>query len=288
MQLIEPKAEVWGLTPTTKEDTLLWIERAARVCYNSEDKTKPGSAKKFIEGILAPTPAHSSVLEHSNIVLRSEEMTFPLGELEKILSQLKSSFIFAELYRNRVYVYGNYRAFFEWCRTKRENFTFFDLPNAVPDFFSHYELVTKYAVIPDFAQSITACFTVDRTVTHEAVRHRFKTAFSQRSQRYCNESDLQIIKPYWLDKATPEAKIAFMLSCYKAEDTYKKLKASGLKNQAARAVLPNCTATTLVMTAYLAAWQWFFYLRVSGAADPSIRFAAGEVRTQMRAMGVMV
>lgn len=288
MNLIEPKVDVWGLCPTGQDAAMRWIERAARVCYNSEDKTKPGSAVKFIKGILAPSPSHSSVLEHSNIVLRSRELKFPLIELEEILGKLKTSFIFAQIYKGRVYLYGNYRAFYEYCRIIQDDFSFFRLPDGVPNFFSGYELVTNPEEIPEFAQAVTVCFTVDRTVTHEAVRHRHKTAFSQRSQRFCNESDLQIIKPYWLDTASLEAKKAFMISCYNAEDTYKTLKASGLKNQAARAVLPNCTVTTLVMTAYLSAWYWFFFLRVSSAADPSIQKAAQQAQSQMRHMDIRV
>ena len=284
MEFVEPKVNLWGLCPTNQEDALCWIERAARVCYASEGKTQSGSAKKFIKGILKPTPAHSSTLEHSNIVLRSGKVTLPQSEMEMIKATLKSDFIFTCIHRGRVYIYGNYRAFFE---TLNPN-SFFDLPDCVPDFFPGYELVTDQTEIPLEAQAATVQFKTDRAVTHEIVRHRYKVAFSMRSQRYCNESNLEIVTPYWWAGVSQNVQKHFMLSCFQAEDDYKFLKSEGLKNQAARAVLPNCTSTTIVVTAFMSAWNWFFYLRTSSIAYPGIRQIMTEAKQQMRSIGLEV
>jgi thymidylate synthase ThyX len=284
VEFVEPKINLWGKCPTNQGDALCWIERAARVCYNSEDKTQLGSAKKFVKGILKPVPAHLSVVEHSNIVLRSGKVTFPQGEVETIKAALKSDFIFVCRYKGRAYIYGNYRAFFEALNPD----SFFDLPDCVPKFFPGYELVTDQAEIPLEAQAATVQFKTDRAVTHEIVRHRHKTAYSQRSQRYCSESNLEIITPYWWAGASQNAQKHFMLSCFRAEDDYKFLKNEGLKNQAARAVLPNCTSTTIVVTAYMSAWHWFFYLRTSTAAYPGIRQIMTEAKRQMRSIGLEV
>lgn len=302
MNLLRPRVEFWGETPLTAEGTHLWIERAARVCYNSEEKTKLGSAKPFIERILKPKPAHSSVLEHSSIILRSEKVKHPQGTLETIRGTIDSDFIFCAVYKGRVYIYGNYRAFMEYL-----GINFFRLPDEVPHFFPGYTLVTNSKDIPQFTpgynllpnadnsdnlpddlldlRALTACFYTDRAVSHEIVRHRAKTAFSQRSQRYCNESNLQIVEPYWFSNATPEAQKRFMLFCFSVEDTYRFLKEHDHNNQEARIVLPNSTSTILVVTAYMSAWKHFFNLRISSAAYPGIRHLMESVQTQMRNAG---
>lgn len=43
------------------------IEKAARVCYKSEEKIKEGSAEEFVKGILAR--GHESVIEHEKITV---------------------------------------------------------------------------------------------------------------------------------------------------------------------------------------------------------------------------
>lgn len=284
MEFVEPKVDFWGICPANQENALQWIERAARVCYNSEDKIVPGSAEKFIKGVLKPIPAHLSVTEHSNIVLRSGEFTFPQVEMGMVKAGLKSDFIFTCIKHGRVYIYGNYRAFYEALPLNN----FFDLPNGVPNFFPGYELVTDLPDVPLEALAVTVQFKTDRAVTHEIVRHRHKTAYSQRSQRYCNESNLEIITPYWWANAAKDVQKRFMLSCFKAEDDYTYLKAQGLKNQEARAVLPNCTSTTIVVTAYMSAWHWFNYLRTSSAAYPGIRVIMKDAIKQMRKIGLEV
>lgn len=280
MEFIEPKVDLWGVCPTNQEDALCWIERAARVCYNSESKTQLGSAKKFIKGILKPVPAHLSVTEHSNIVLRSKKITLPQSEIEMVKATLKSDFIFTCLYKGRVYIYGNYRAFYEALSLD----DFFSLPDCVPDFFPGYELITDQAEIPLEAQAATVQFKTDRAVANEIVRHRHKVAYSQRSQRYCNEANLEIVIPYWWYDAATNTQKRFMLSCFRVEDDYKFFKTQGMKNQEARAVLPNCTSTTIVVTAFMSAWRWFFYLRTSSIAYPGIRQIMIEAKKQMRSI----
>ena len=67
MNLIDQSHKIWGISPSTYDEAMLWIERAARNCYASQDKIKPGSAEKLIEGIMKSDPPHSSVLEHVSI-----------------------------------------------------------------------------------------------------------------------------------------------------------------------------------------------------------------------------
>lgn len=62
--VVEPKFELMSSDSAIAEIMPL-LERAARTCYKSEDKIKPGSAEKLIKAIIKME--HFSVLEHGSI-----------------------------------------------------------------------------------------------------------------------------------------------------------------------------------------------------------------------------
>jgi len=111
--------------------------------------------------------------------------------------------------------------------------------------------------------SFSVKFTVDRGISHEIVRHRI-ASFAQESTRYCNYSGegIGVIVPSYLDKGSEYRLWASM--CEEAEDAYTALIQSGKTPQEARAVLPTCLKTELVMTANLREWRHFFKLRALG------------------------
>jgi thymidylate synthase (FAD) len=118
--------------------------------------------------------------------------------------------------------------------------------------------------------SITVKFIIDRGVSHEIVRHRI-ASFSQESTRYCNYSkggEIGFIKP---SLSSEQAFKLWQDSCEQAESTYLQLLNSGCKPQEARAVLPNCLKTEIVMTANLREWRHFLRLRTSLNAHPDMR-----------------
>lgn len=116
--------------------------------------------------------------------------------------------------------------------------------------------------------SISIKFICDRGISHEIVRHRL-AAFAQESTRYCNYSqgkfggEITVIKPSYLIEGTEEYTI-WELTCRQAEGSYLTLLNKGLTPQEARAVLPTCLKTEVVMTANLREWRHFFKLRAIG------------------------
>ena len=66
MRVIEPQVEI--LDEINGEEMLRKIERAGRVCYKSEERITPDSAKAFIRNILKS--GHESVIEHEKISVR--------------------------------------------------------------------------------------------------------------------------------------------------------------------------------------------------------------------------
>lgn len=167
------------------------IERAARVCYQSQDKIMQGSAEKVCKNLIQH--GHTAMLEHA---------------------------------------------------------------------------------------SLTVIFTVDRGITHEAVRHRL-ASFAQESSRYCNyrkEKFGEHIK--YIDlKSGAQYDAAFrnlsefkktaildewFYACQDAERHYMRMLDLGATPQIARSVLNNSTASQLVITANIREWRHILSLRAVG------------------------
>lgn len=66
MKIIPQSIKV--LTSVNQFEVLMRIERAGRVCYQSEDRVKVGSFEKFVKMLIER--GHESVLEHESISVR--------------------------------------------------------------------------------------------------------------------------------------------------------------------------------------------------------------------------
>ena len=131
--------------------------------------------------------------------------------------------------------------------------------------------------------SLSVKFVVDRGISHEIVRHRL-FSFAQESTRYCNYSngkfgsELTFIKPYFWDadddNVGPENMTKYdwwSYACEEAETAYLELLKNGATPQEARTVLPNSTATEIVVTGNYREWRHFLKLRTDKAAHPQMR-----------------
>lgn len=277
MELIKPEVNVLGECPTKLADSILWIEKAGRICYRSEDKIIEGSGSKFVEGIVKR--GHLSVIEHSNLVVRHKNSSRNPGDmLKRTIGFLNSDFLHCMLVNDRVYIGGNYRAHMEVQGAHSIN----EMTDYFSDPHNDLEIVTDHEEIPKELKMITAEFVTDRAVTHEIVRHR-PSSYSQESQRYVRYNNIQFIEPSWygdVSKTCPSACTAFLQALTYAENKYRYLIDSGLKAEDARVVLPNATATRIVMTASIPEWMHVFNMRCSRAAYPSIRSLMTSVRSE--------
>ena len=123
--------------------------------------------------------------------------------------------------------------------------------------------------------SATVELTTSRAVTHELVRHRM-ASFNQESQRYVKyDTGIEFIRPIWT--YVPENNRAFVRWCTamtQAEESYLGLLDLGAFPEEAREVLPNSTATTIVVTANFREWLHIFDMRLfgtTGRPHPEIR-----------------
>lgn len=131
--------------------------------------------------------------------------------------------------------------------------------------------------------SVSFMLTVPRSISHQIVRHRVGVAYSQQSQRYVDLSrgPLQVIAP------VPALVGADLYTWRQAANSsayaYNLLINGGAKPEQARAVLPNCAATKLGMTANLRAWRHILRQRwTNPTADPAIREVMGMVGEKLK------
>ena len=118
--------------------------------------------------------------------------------------------------------------------------------------------------------SLTFKVRTNRAIANEIVRHRL-ASYSQESTRYVKYDDIEFIPGERLGKTYGED----MLLGF--ESAYKFLIDQEFKPEEARDILPNATATTLVMTMNFRELRHFLKLRLDKAAHPQIRELAGMI-----------
>jgi len=270
MKLIKQSHKVWGEVPREPEEALLWIERAGRKCYASEDKIKPGSALPFVRGLVEK--GHLSVLEHSSITLNLSAMYHNRAKGCRYLRQ------------SDVFTTGNLRAWMEFFA--RPAIVFEDWLDSRGYFKQRFDDDPYLRQYVGHMKGYTVEVTTNRAMTHELVRHR-PCSFSQQSQRYIRYGDktpMQFIEPVGWEGWKQYQRDLFFDSCDEAEERYGQLLASGLTPQQARNVLPNATASTIVITADKAEFELIFRLRCDKAADPQMVALMTPIRDEMTAL----
>ncbi len=141
---------------------------------------------------------------------------------------------------------------------------------------------------------------VSRSLTHELVRHRAGFAYSQRSQRYVDETGGSFVIPPALSTESANGATSVLEDALeKAAESYAKLVVELDKSlpkegferaterrkairQAARSVLPNATETKIFVTGNVRAWRHFIEMRAAPFADWEIRALAIEVLRQLK------
>lgn len=276
MKLIKPSFEIWEQEPSL-EGVFKQIERAGRVCYKSEDKIAEGTAKAFVDRMIASD--HGAMLEHGTVYLKCKTEVINMcihpedGE-EEYFNELEkyeyNSYSVTNDDGEYLYVTTNLRVLVE---------------NDWLDDLQYQCEPTEY-----HEKRITVKFVCDRGVSHEFVRHRV-FSFAQESTRYCNYSrdkfgnECTFIIPPWTEFKEGNYPISwdglygscntlveydswFFWHLALAERDYFKLLEKGWIAQQARAVLPNSLKTELVMTGTIEQWKGFFKLRDASSAHP--------------------
>lgn len=265
MKLIKSSVEIIP-QESNLEGIYKQIEKAARVCYKSEDKITDDSAKKMVDALIKS--GHLSCLEHGTIYMlvpfETHASKYKDNKYSKVRDIAKSEM-------------GNRSAVTTNLRVLQENNWLEDL---------------KYICEPTeyHEKRITVKFITSIGIGREILRHR-TASFANESTRYCNYSkskfnnEITFIEPSWYnntDNYTNEgiSKVDFDTMLKEAERNYFMALNNGLKPEEARDVLPLCTKSELVMTAFESDWKHFFDLRyfgTTGKPHPDIKKLAEEL-----------
>jgi thymidylate synthase (FAD) len=296
MKVVQPKFEFIE-DKLAELPTLLRLEYCGRECYASRDKMKPGSCEPFVRKIRER--GHNSVLEMASFALTVSTRGQPTLHMDFINTRPKylKSLAFFETNEDggkerKILIYGSVRAFLDhyknyshdWLTTKCATWIARNYPVLIPKAPLHAgtpidveEVDLSYIKknVPEAVPWWRVClkFRVNRAISHQLVRQR-PASFLQESQRYCryNEHvafiDPRVYHPHWRDKLRYADWRHTMINC---EAAYKDALAEGAIPQEAREVLPNATATNLLLYTSLEHWKEILNLRTAQGCDPPMR-----------------
>lgn len=277
MKLIKPKAEYLPQA-NSLEGVFKQIEIAGRTCYKSEDKITEDSAKGFVDRMIASK--HTAMLEHGtvylNITPNEDDLSYDIidvfmhNEYSKCIRVMSNKIGYAITTNLRVIV-----------------------ENCLPDSLKYLCEPTEF-----HEKRYTMKFTTSIGVSRELNRHRVNS-IAEQSTRYCNYSkdkfnnEISFINPVWnydeYLKDDGTSRMDFFHYLYEAEDAYMNLLKKGWQPQQAREVLPLCTATEIVHTAFASDWRHFFDLRLfakTGEPHPNMKFLVEEAKIAMEEAGI--
>lgn len=254
-------------------------ELPGRICYGSQDKIAPGTAKKFCEGLMKSN--HGAPLEHGTVYLKAPlqfdyDNHIEYGSLRKYQFNKFSKVNVDD--DGMMYVTTNLRVLFE---------------NGWMDDLKYWCEPTEF-----HEKRYQVRFQVDRFTGEEFLRHRV-ASFNRESTRYVlftkekfGGGSIKYIIPVWmLDKQEAinslkdysisdfckcvidfEAGVgpmddvcAWMFALKACEWSYCTLTDQfGWQAQQARTVLPCAINSPLIKTAFISDWKHFFDLRALG------------------------
>jgi len=264
------------------------IELPGRICYWSQDKITPGSAKPFVERLMQSN--HGAPLEHGTVYLRTDDPYIGKKYKRNPYSKVVEDNITHcdHSYDTIYYITTNFRVLFE---------------NNSLDDLKYWCEPTQY-----HEKRYQVRFTIDRFTGEEFLRHR-KGSFNRESTRYvCYTKEkfgggsITYIIPVWmLDKDDDykqrfkrarlihqslfEEKCGQIFNAYANEEELDywedfdywlfALKSTewaycnlvtkcGWQAQQARTVLPCAIKSPLIMTMFASDWVHFFNLRALG------------------------
>ena len=275
MRIVEPNVIELKQQPGF-EGMLKHIELCGRTCYKSEDKITDDSCHRFVN--MLREHAHGAMLEHGTVYMEiPNEDVFQANDVVKELQLVTGRWArLASIVReplphskttfsdNSVCITTNYRVIVE---------------NDIEWLMEEYQC----APTEHHYKRRTFKITCNRGVSHEFVRHRV-FSFAQESQRYVNYSkekfgkEIKVIKPFYFNDEFSLKYLHWKGACEDAERRYFTLLANNATPQEARDVLPNATATELVMTGFESDWEHFFKLRCAKDAHPQAQEVANKIK----------
>lgn len=294
MRILEQKAE---LLPEL-DNLYFQIAKRGKICYRREDTATEEGAKAFTLDKLKKR--HTTCLEQAQLYIfvpcemekRTQWLRYRYNDLkyvrvdEVVWKGVYGFFISGSLWALREAFPQRYLEYeVDYAVTGTLNrlypdiFPYIGLPSEIPSGFtrptvlSEADIQAAFKALPEWTENHirrAIRFRTNRAIGTQVLRHR-PFSFLQESQRYCRyDKGVEVIEDPDISRSTAWwGPRKFHYAC--VEQAYKAFLAAGLAPQKARGVLPQDTATRLIMNGTLADWKHFFRLRLGGGADPMIR-----------------
>ena len=145
-----------------------------------------------------------------------------------------------------------------------------------------YHCVTKgHLSTLRFAHATFLVEDISRICSHQFVRSKHLD-FLQRSQRYCNEGEIESVMPDSIMSSKYHIDVWEIQN--HAKWLYDKLIADGFKKEDARFILPQGTTTELLAVGNFQAWYDFIKLRSGKEVQWEIRAVAHEINRQLHSI----
>lgn len=303
------------------------IELAGRICYDSVGGKKTRSTSEYHRHIISVH--HTSVHEHVNLTVEFGNILTPetrQAMLSMLVNRPGVSVNFGDENNWNIRVTANIRAIREWKTFDMGNNALSDmmcytfqhyaksycpqamqdiLPDGLPEWLDDCTIQT-----PRFPNEIWTSFYlggVSRGFSHELVRHKWRTAVSQRSTRYVDESKSKwawhpLLTENWseyIDHVQSDCHFGIIeplnawqvadiaASVYDKTVSYLEAKltnggidkftARKMSRGAARGILGNALSTELIFSASMDQWARIILQRCNNAADAEIRSVISKV-----------
>lgn len=160
------------------------------------------------------------------------------------------------------------------------------------DYIQQGIIANKHGSVLEHASVTFFLVNVSRVVTHEIIRHRAGTAFSQTSGRYVRTDSVDMYVPYDIAR-DPEAARIWKRAVLQMEKNVAELsrvtrineKPFGLKKKltsAFRRLIGNGQANHIVVTANHRAWRHMIEMRTDPSAEEEIRVVFADISRQLR------
>lgn len=160
------------------------------------------------------------------------------------------------------------------------------------DYIQQGIIATKHGSVLEHSTVTFFLVNVSRVVTHEIIRHRAGTAFSQTSGRYVRTDKVDMYLPDDI-AANPAAVVIFERAKAQMEADAAELaevtgiasKTFGIKKKltsAFRRLIGNGQANHIVVTANHRAWRHMIELRTDPNAEEEIRYIFAKISKQLR------
>lgn len=259
--MIEQKVEIANQQDFTLTGCLKQVEKAGRICYNSESKITDDSYMAFTEMLIRNK--HYSPFGHGTLVIDR-----PMLADFSSYNEFKNLMEFINHYEMRYRYQQNNGFLIISARVLAEasncyNVNYFDVVSrCVMDSDEIHNKIYKNN------ERLTFKATTSIDMTRELNRHGWNLDMDEMSTRYVKMNS--VIKPYNWDSLTSEQQQLWITSTQQAFENYNKLIELGIPKQEARKKLPLETVTEVYYTAFRDQWEDVIAKRTAKGVHPQM------------------